>query len=190
MNQHTTTSLLFYHDYYDQPNFLRNCYFEIKRPADCSITQLHHFYMLLRKGNKVSPVDLPLKIFSAAFLAFCYNGKRLVGISAIKRPTTAYLEDVHTKAGITTGIHQAFLELGYSFTRESVRKKGISSTLKRMLLKKINDHQGILFSTTAMPSSQRFLIFNGFRPKGNPYQGNFDDNIIYFERDTHPLLNF
>jgi len=183
MNHHIATGLVFYQDHYHEPNFLGNCYFEIKRPADCSITQLHHFYMLLRKGNKVSPVDLPLKIFSAAFLAFCYNGKRLVGISAIKRPSLAYLEDVHQKAGIDVGIDQPFMEIGYSFTRESVRRRGISSTLKRMLLKKISDHQGILFSTTATPSSQRFLMSNGFRPKGNPYQGKFDQNIIYFERD-------
>ena len=185
MNHHIATGLVFYQDHYHEPNFLGNCHFEIKRPADCSITQLHHFYMLLRKGNKVSPVDLPLKIFSAAFLAFCYNGKRLVGISAIKRPNLAYLEDVHRKAGIADGIHQPFLEIGYSFTRESVRRKGISSTLKRMLLKKISDHQGILFSTTATPSSQRFLMGNGFRPKGDPYQGKFDNNIIYFERSGH-----
>ena len=184
MNQHIATGLVSYQDYYDQPNFLRNCYFEIKKPADCSITQLHHFYMLLRKGNKVSPVGLPLKIFNAAFLAFCYNGKRLVGISAIKKPTISYLEEVHKKAEIVTGIHHPFLEVGYSFTRESVRKKGISSTLKSMLLKKISDHRGILFSTTATPSSQRFLMSNGFRQKGIPYQGDFDHNIIYFERGT------
>ncbi|KQM76353.1 hypothetical protein ASE74_20120 [Pedobacter sp. Leaf216] len=184
MNQHIPTGLVYYQDQYDEPNFLGNCYFEIKKPADCSITQLHHFYMLLKKGNKVSPVDLPLKIFNAAFLAFCYNGKRLVGISAIKKPSLTYLKDVHQKAGISNGIHQNFLEVGYSFTRESVRRKGISSTLKRMLLKKINDHQGILFSTTATPSSQRFLLFNGFRQKGNPYQGKFDNNIIYFEKNV------
>jgi len=183
MNQHTANSLVFYQDGYDMPNFLANCYFEIKRPTDCSITQLHHFYMMVRKGNKVSPIDLPLKIFSAEFLAFCYSGKKLVGISAIKRPSVAYLEEVHKKAGITTGIDQHFIEVGYSFTRESVRKKGISSTLKRMLFKKISFHQGIIFSTTATASSQRFLMANGFKPKGFPYQGNFDNNIIYFERD-------
>ena len=188
MNQHIATGLVFYQDYYDQPNFLSNCYFEIKRPVDCSITQLHHFYMLLRKGNKVSPIDLPLKIFSAEFLAFCYNGKRLVGISAIKRPTVSYLEDVYRKAGIVTDIHQPFLEVGYSFTRESVRKKGISGTLKRMLLKKISAHKGFVFSTTATPSSQRFLMFNGFRPKGTPYQGNFDNNIVYFERANNAAI--
>ncbi|MBB6238027.1 hypothetical protein HDC90_002655 [Pedobacter sp. AK013] len=183
MNHNISTGLVFYQDYNDQPNFLGNCYFEIKKPCDCSMIQLHHFYLLLKKGNKVSPVDLPLKIFNAAFLAFCYNGKKLVGISAIKRPTISYLQEVYKKAGIITNIDKPFLEIGYSFTRESVRKKGISSTLKRMLLKKISYHHGIVFSTTATPSSQRFLVANGFRAKGNPYQGNFDNNIIYFERN-------
>ncbi|WP_406826527.1 hypothetical protein [Pedobacter sp. KACC 23697] len=178
----TSTGLAFHQDHYDQPNFLANCHFEIKRPCDCTMIQLHHFYLLLRKGNKVSPVDLPLKIFNAAFLAFCYHDKKPVGISAIKRPTLAYLQQVYHKAGIITAIDQPFLEIGYSFTQESVRKKGISSTLKRLLLKKISDHHGMLFATTATASSQRFLKANGFQAKGNPYQGIFDHNIIYFER--------
>jgi hypothetical protein len=182
MNHNISTDLVFDQGYHEQPNLLRNCHFEIKRPYDCSMTQLHHFYLLLRQGNKVSPVDLPLKIFNAAFLGFCYNGKKLVGISAVKRPCPSYLEEVYKKAGIIAGIEKPFLEIGYSFTRESVRQKGISSTLKRMLLKKISDHHGIIFSTTATPSSQRFLVANGFRAKGNPYQGNFDNHIIYFER--------
>ncbi|WP_412468491.1 hypothetical protein [Pedobacter sp. KLB.chiD] len=182
MNQNISTGLVFYQDHHDQLNFTRNCHFEIKRPYDCSMIQLHHFYLLLRRGNKVSAVDLPAKIFNAAFLAFCYNGKKLVGISAIKRPTIAYLQDVHKKAGIITDIDRPFLEIGYSFTIESVRNKGISGTLKRMLLNKISNHQGIIFSTSATPSSQRFLLANGFRAEGNPYQGIFDNHIIYFER--------
>ncbi|MBB4107369.1 hypothetical protein [Pedobacter zeae] len=181
MNHNISTGLVFYPGY-NQPNFLGNCHFEIKRPCDCSMIQLHHFYLLLRKGNKVSPVDLHLKIFNAAFLAFCYHGKKLVGISAIKRPNVSYLHDVYKKAGINTNMDQPFLEIGYSFTRESLRKKGISSTLKRMLLEKIRYHHGIVFSTTATPSSQRFLLANGFLAKGNPYQGNFDHHIVYFER--------
>jgi len=184
MNHNISTGLVFDQDYHEQPTFLRNCYIEIKKPCDCSMIQLHHFYLLLRKGNKVSPVDLPLKILNTAFLAFCYNGKKLVGISAIKRPGPSYLEEVYKKAGIITDINKPFLEIGYSFTRESVRKKGISSTLKRMLLKKISDHHGIIFSTTATPSSQRFLVANGFQAKGSPYQGNFDNHIIYFERTS------
>ncbi len=79
--------------------------------------QLHHFYLLLKKENKVSTIDLPAKIFNAAFLAFCYHGKKLIGISAIKRPTLSYLQDVHKKAGITSEIEKPFLEIGYSFTR-------------------------------------------------------------------------
>lgn len=182
MNLNKSTGLAFHQDHYDQPNFLGNCYFEIKKPCDCTMIQLHQFYLLLRKGNKVSPINLPLKIFNAAFLAFCYNGKKLVGISAIKRPSLSYLLEVYNKAGIITEIDKPFLEIGYSFTQESVRKKGISSTLKRLLLKKIIDHHGIIFSTTATASSQRFLIANGFHAKGNPYKGIFDNNIIYFER--------
>lgn len=182
MKFNTSSGLVFYQEHHDRLHLLSDYHFEIKRPSDCSMLQLHHFYLLLRRGNKVSPVDLPLKIFNAAFLAFCYNGKKLIGISAIKRPTLSYLQEVYNKAAIIKKIDKPFLEIGYSFTQESVRKKGIGTTLKRLLLKKISDHHGIIFSTTATASSQRFLLANGFRGKGNPYQGKFDNNIIYFER--------
>lgn len=183
MNQHTSTGLATYQKCFFGSNFLDNCYFEIKRPADCSITELHYFYLLLRKGNKVSPVDLPLKILSAELLGFCYQNKKLVGISAIKKPGISYLKDVRKKAGIRIEINKPFLEIGYSHTLASFRQKGISSTLKTMLLQKIIHHRGILFSTTATPSSQRFLLNNGFHPCGKPYQGIYDNNIVYFERN-------
>ncbi|WP_293309756.1 hypothetical protein [Pedobacter sp. UBA5917] len=183
MNQHTPTGLVTYQEYFFGSNFLDNCYFEIKRPADCSITELHYFYLLLRKGNKVSPIDLPLKILGAEFLGFCYQDKKLVGISAIKKPSLSYLENVHRKAGIRSSINEPFLEVGYSYTLTLFRQKGISSTLKRMLLQKITHYGGILFSTTATRSSQRFLLNNGFRTYGNPYQGIYDHNIVYFERN-------
>ncbi len=182
MDQNISNDLVFQQYQYDQLNFLGNCHFEIKRPCDCTMLQLHHFYLLLKMGNKVSTIDLPAKIFNAAFLAFCYHGKKLAGISAIKRPGLSYLQEVHKKAGITTVTEKPFLEMGYSFTIEEVRNKGISGTLKRMLLHKLSNHQGIIFSTTATPSSQRFLLANGFQTKGNSYQGNFDNHITYFER--------
>ncbi|RDC55857.1 hypothetical protein DU508_16490 [Pedobacter chinensis] len=186
MNQHIATGLVSYQDIYYESNFLDKCYFVIKRPCDCSITELHYFYLLLRKGNKVSPIDLPLKILNSDYLGFCYQNKKLVGISAIKSPTRSYLEDVHLKAGIIYTIDRPFLEIGYSFTLACFRRKGISGTLKRMLLGKVRHHQGILFSTTAIPSSQRFLMANGFHPQGNPYRGNYDNNIIYFEKEMQP----
>ncbi|MGM9478729.1 hypothetical protein ACS5PU_20060 [Pedobacter sp. GSP4] len=184
MKQHTAIRLATHREYFLGSNFLDNCYFEIKRPSDCSITELHYFYLMLRKGNKVSPIDLPLKILHAEFLGFCYQHKKLVGISAIKRPTISYLMDVHQKAGVVSRINKPFMEVGYSYTRSAFRQKGISSTLKRMLLQKINQYGGTLFSTTATPSSQRFLLNNGFRACGNPYQGIYDHNIIYFERNA------
>ncbi|RZK92867.1 MAG: hypothetical protein EOO98_01510 [Pedobacter sp.] len=182
MNPQISTSLAFYRDGYFESNFSGDYYFEIKKPAECSIAEIHRFYLKLRKANKVSPVNLHEKIFSAKYLGFCYHESDLVGVSAIKQPTAGYLQTVYNKAGIRKSIDRIMLEIGYSFTEEDCRQKGISTKLKTMLLTKINHYRGTIFSTTATPSSQRFLKANGFIPCGIPYQGVFDDNIVYFER--------
>jgi len=156
--------------------------FRIKKPVDCLLTELFYFYLLLRKGNKVSPVGLPQKIYNCAYLGFCYLDNRLVGISAIKRPSKSYIEDIHRKATITRNICDYNFELGYSFTVPEFRQTGISRTLKQMLQQQISHEQGMLFSTTAVQTSQRYLISQNFKACGIPYQGNYDDNIVYFER--------
>ncbi|QPH40741.1 hypothetical protein [Pedobacter endophyticus] len=182
MHPQISPGLMFYRDGYFELDFIGNYYFEIKRPSQCSISEIHSFYLQLRKGNKVSPVNLHERIFSAKYLGFCYHRGNLVGISAIKKPTENYVETVRKKAGVVQQSVEPILEIGFSFTEESFRQKGISTRLKTMLLSKITDHRGSLFSTTATPSSQRFLLANGFIACGHPYQGLFDDNIIYFER--------
>ena len=181
MNQQISTGLTSYRDGYFELNFTGNYVFEIKKPAECSIAEIHHFYLKLRKGNKVSPVNLHEKIFAAEYLGFCYQGGILIGISGIKKPTISYLEIVYKKAGIIRNNEETTLEIGYSFTEEGFRQRGISTKLRTMLLRKINQHKGIIFSTTATPSSQRFLKANGFNPCGFPYQGMFDDNIVYLK---------
>lgn len=135
--------------------------------------------------------DLPLKIYSCELLGFCYLGKRLVGISAIKRPAKSYVNQIHTKAGIDRNAEDFVFEVGYSYTEPDVRRTGISSTLKGMLQDKIRHYSGKIFSTTATPSSQRYLKAIGFMPCGNPYQGNFDRDIIYFEKSLpSPYLSY
>ncbi|TCD00286.1 hypothetical protein EZ449_20765 [Pedobacter frigidisoli] len=184
MNQQISTGLTSYRDGYFEFNFTGNYYFEIKKPSECSIAEIHLFYLKLRNGNKVTPLNLHEKIFSAEYLGFCYGGGNLIGISGIKKPTANYLEIVHKKAGIIRNTDQTILEIGYSFTEEGFRQRGISTKLKTMLLRKISRHNGIIFSTTATRSSQRFLLANGFIARGFPYQGMFDDNIVYFEKSS------
>ena len=165
-----------------QLNHQASCRFEVKKPADCLLAELFNFYSLLKKGNKVSLKNLHEKIYQCELLGFCYSADRLVGISAIKRPDVSYIELVHQKAGILRNMEEFCLEVGYSFTETAVRRYGISSKLKDLLQLKINHYKGIIFATTAIPSSQHYLIARGFSALGNPYQGVYDNDIIYFEK--------
>ncbi|MDQ1142659.1 hypothetical protein QE439_004040 [Pedobacter agri] len=167
---------------FSSSNFLASSIIEIKRPGDCSLSELYYFFLMLKKGNKVSLTDLSQKIYNCEFLGFCYLGKRLAGISAIKRPSKSYVEYIHTQAGLIRHTEDFIFELGYSFTDPELRRIGISSTLKGLLQDKIMHYEGMIFSTTATVSSQRYLKAKGFNSCGKPYQGNYDNNIIYFEK--------
>ncbi|WP_443937915.1 hypothetical protein [Pedobacter sp. MW01-1-1] len=156
--------------------------YTLKQPADCSLLELFCFYLLVTKGGKVSRAELHQKIYSCQLLAFCYLGDTLIAISAIKRPSSEYINLVHQKAKIVQSKEDYYLEIGYSYTEPAHRRKGISSTLKEMLLDTIRAHKGPVFATTATPSSQHFLVRKGFEAVGMPYQGIFDANIIYYEK--------
>ena len=76
-------------------------------------------------------------------------------------------------------------EIGYSFTEKKFREKGINKDLKLLLLNEFKNISEILFATTAIPSSQKFLIENGFVNAGIPYDGKNDRNIKYYEKSIN-----
>ncbi|NRT13607.1 hypothetical protein [Flavobacterium sp. 14A] len=156
---------------------------EIKKPEECSEEELAEFHKKVIKSGKVLLIGLLPRIKNCAFLAFCYFENNLIGISSIKKPTQSYLEDIISKAKLDRNYNDLNFEIGYSFTEIKFRKNGISRELKQNLLKEMQFKQGIIFSTTAIPSSQKFLKDNGFEKRGESYNGENDIGITYFEKE-------
>lgn len=161
---------------------LNNSKIYIKSPDECSENELIDFHKKVIKGGKVSLNGLLTRIKNCELLAFCYFENNLIGVSSIKKPNQSYVEDIISKAKLDRKFSDLSFEIGYSFTELEFRKNGISRELKQNLLGEMQSKKGIIFSTTAVPSSQNFLKENGFEKRGESYNGANDTGITYFEK--------
>ena len=163
-------------------DILSECKIEVKEPTLCSEKEISEFYEEVKKGGKVILHGLRDRIKNCELLAFCYYNSLLVGVSSVKRPKPNYVADIIIKTKINRRVEDLTFEIGYSFTEPDFRRNGISKELKKELLKQIDSCKGIIFSTTAIKSSQHFLEENGFKKYGKPYDGKNDKGISYYER--------
>lgn len=161
---------------------LNNSKIYIKNPDECSENELIDFHKKVIKSGKVSLIGLLARIKNCELLAFCYFENNLIGVSSIKKPNQSYLEDIISKAKLDRKYSDLNFEIGYSFTELEFRKNGISKELKQNLLERMKSKKGIIFSTTAIPTSQKFLKENGFEKRGESYNGENDIGITYFEK--------
>lgn len=167
---------------YMKTNILKACKIEVKIPNECSEQELNNFYIEVKKGGKVKLQGIQNRIKNCELLAFCYIENKLVGVSSIKKPNSNYVDKIIRKSKIERKVEDLNFEIGYSFTGIEFRRNGISQKLKEELLKKMESRKGIIFSTTAIKSSQNFLEQNGFKKYGYPYDGENDKEIIYYEK--------
>ena len=71
----------------------------VKKPSDCSETELNIFETLVMKGGEVNGVGLRSRIMKAKPLVFLYETDKIVaGVAALKNPHTYYKTNVFKKA--------------------------------------------------------------------------------------------
>lgn len=157
-----------------------------KEPKDCSEKEMKTFKALVLKGEKVKEAGLSDRIKNCKLLGFCINEKdEVIAVSSIKRPVESYVKKIIDKAKINRSFVELEYELGYSYTEPAYRRQGLNSSLKMHLLDIMKTQNCLIFSTTAIPSSRRFLLDNGFVNCGISYDGDNDKNIQYFEIIYH-----
>jgi hypothetical protein len=156
-----------------------------KKPLESTDFEIEKFHELVLKGGKVKEQGLKVRISNCELLAFCSVNDVIIAVSAIKRPVKSYVKKINVKAELNKDYKELKFEIGYSFTEENFRRKGINGDLKLLLLNSIKNVIGIIFSTTAIPNSQKFLENNGFVNIGIPYDGKNDRNIKYYEKSIN-----
>lgn len=154
----------------------------VKIPSACHENELLSFYELVVEGGQVDEVGLYKRIIQSKLLGFFYYKSELVGVAALKQPSSTYRSNVFRKANVLEEINKYDLEIGYASTKPDFQGKGICKFLIRALLH--NSGTGNVFATTGNPSMIHILEIHGFKKFGHSYQGSYNDdlNLYMLER--------
>lgn len=101
----------------------------VKKPKECSGTELERFVNLVCAGEEVAASGLETRVRNAAFLIFLTEEQHLIGIAALKRPSLNYRRLVSEKAGVALETSVFPYELGWVYVIPSARGRGFSRKL-------------------------------------------------------------
>jgi predicted GNAT family acetyltransferase len=114
----------------------------------------------------------------AALLSFAIKDDVILAIRAIKKPDPRYVQEVFTNAGIADLHNQFSHETGWSVTLPEHRCKGLSGTLLKELITKIDAN---VYSTTRVSNKapQKILERTGFVQTGKEFSGREESLILW-----------
>lgn len=164
----------------------------VKKPTDCSFTELKAFKQLILLGNEVEGTGLDRRIKAAGCLAFQYtDNNKLIGICALKQPTAAYRNKVFKRAESPNSAGDFPIELGWLFILKDYRGKGLSRPLAEETLKCADKNN--VFATTRVDNCPMCRTNSrlGFKRCGNPYRTTRDGHsyflslfVRHFQKNT------
>lgn len=151
---------------------------KIKKPSKCTEEELNEFYKMVVEGGQVEVRGLRERIKRAAFLAFYYERKVLIGIGALKRPQESYKKKVFRRAGVPGKSGEYELELGWVYIKPEHRRRGVCSSLLHQLILMTGSKK--VFATTRKDNfpMKRVLERIGFRKVGKPYKLDNDTSVL------------
>ena len=153
----------------------------IKSPADCTPMQLKQFADQVRQGGKVINDGLETRMGHAKFLAFAYEGPKLIGVAALKNPDPHYREEVFNSTGSELNPYRFASELGWTYVNPPFRRRGVSKAMITALMTRVTT-QAIFVTMQSNHSSMiRVLSQLGFRQEGRAYRS---------RRGSYPLVLF
>jgi RimJ/RimL family protein N-acetyltransferase len=156
--------------------------FIVRHPVDCTPGELAQFHALVIKGGQVSEEGLYDRIEGAHSLGFCYDGPKLVGVAALKRPAEEHKQEVFNRASVANP-EDFTIEIGWAFTEVSHRRRGIATCLFTLLLCQT---AGQVYATTRTNNEicKRILGRCGFNVSGEPFDGCTSQIAFYTRSET------
>lgn len=141
----------------------------VKKPSECSETELQDFAALVLAGGEVTTNGLNERIKKAEALVFLAQEGCLKGIAAVKNPEENYKNSVFKEAGATVMASEFPFELGWVFVLPSSRGAGFSHRLVEAALAATNGRS--IFATTRSDNTpiRKILGARGFSRHGNEY---------------------
>lgn len=153
----------------------------IKKPGDCTKTELESFSALVLDGGEVTAKGLNARIKAAEALVFLTHDTSLEGIAAVKKPEERYKNSVFQKAQATIQANEFTFEFGWVFVRPASRGNGLSHKLIEAALA-ASCGQGV-FATSRSDNTpmHKLLKTHNFSCHGKAYESS---------RGKHELVLF
>jgi predicted GNAT family N-acyltransferase len=141
----------------------------IKKPIDCSASELETFKNLVLDGGEVTQTNLGSRIKNAEILGLLKQNDEVIGIGALKKPNKTYKQSVFNKANASEDADKYGLELGWVFIPPSFRGKGFSHLIVEKLLQPFLNEEIFATSHENNRPMHRTLKKFGFIKHGKPY---------------------
>jgi predicted GNAT family N-acyltransferase len=140
-----------------------------KKPAECSKQELEAFVSLVKLADEVNPQGLNARIMRAEKLFFLLRDQDLIGVAALKNPSSDYKSDIFKKARATTSPKSYVFELGWIVVHPSARREGHSHRLVESAIQ-LSDGQPV-FATSRSDNQpvHKVLGKQGFILNGEEY---------------------
>jgi GNAT superfamily N-acetyltransferase len=139
-----------------------------KSYQECSRDELDLFADLLITGNEVVASSIPNGMRNTLKLVFVYKEDELVAVSAIKIPSSSYVESIFEKAGVEEFSEEYKYEFGYTYVKPEYRRQGIADLMLKERLKYVD--KAYSTTRTANIGSIKNLENNGFTKLGDEYK--------------------
>jgi len=153
----------------------------VKKPRECSGNELQDFIALVRAGGEVAPSGLETRVQTAALLVFLTEGQRLLGIAALKLPSSNYRRSVSEKAGVSLETSAFPYEIGWVYVIPSARSAGFSRKLVSAAVTAACGKGMFATSRTDNVRIHRTLEHFRFVSSGRPYasdRGNYQVQLF------------
>jgi hypothetical protein len=150
----------------------------ILKPGECQAREIEAFCELVAMGEQVPLRGLPRRVRSAYLLAFAYDADRLVAVTAVKNPANSYRDGVFKKAGVFNLAGNYPYEIGYAFTIEGYRGRGLHQGLLNGLIIKIGFQN--CYATTKAENVPYVLEKLLFTKTGSDYKNEDGETLKLF----------
>ncbi|WP_299180150.1 hypothetical protein [uncultured Aquimarina sp.] len=154
----------------------------ILTPEKCTKLEIELFYECVLKGKQVNKNGLKNRIIQSELLGFCYVKNKLVSVSSIKNPNNNYKKRIFEKAMMPELAKEHPYELGYAYTIDEFRGKGLNFNINKKLLSALED--SAVYATSHNKKMIESLLKLGFNPIGKVYNGDNGDEIKIYSYDV------
>lgn len=154
-------------------------------PAELSEEAKADFKAFVIAAGEVNKRTLPQLVEQAVTLVLLYDGDKLIGTAAIKRPYDEHRRGDFAKAKVAARADIYPLELGWIVVHPDYRRQGHASTLISEALGHAGTMHGI-YATTKTDRMRALLPEFGFEKQGEPYPSTLKpaESLILFGRPS------